>query len=70
MARIRHDYGAFSLVQLTGEQETSLREAGYAIRILEDADRIGLGPYSFTVPAGPAGLPADLVGRERREEFD
>ncbi len=70
VARIRHDYGAFSLVQLTGEQETSLREAGYAIRILEDADRIGLGPYSFTVPAGPAGLPADLVGRERREEFD
>ena len=70
MARIRHNYGALSLVQLTGEQEASLRDAGYAVRILEDADRIGLGPYSFTVPAGPVGLPADLVGRERREEFD
>ncbi|MCI0409361.1 MAG: hypothetical protein L0191_12520, partial [Acidobacteria bacterium] len=70
VARLRHDYGALSLVELTGGQEAALRDAGYAVRILEDADRIGLGPYSFTVPGGPAGLPADLVGRDRREEFD
>ena len=70
VARIRHNYGVLSLVQLTGEQEASLREAGYAVRILEDADRIGLGPYSFTVPAGPVGLPPDLVWRDRREELD
>src|SRR5258705_11821474 len=40
VARLRHNYGVFSLVQLTGEQEASLREAGYVVRILEDADRI------------------------------
>jgi subtilisin-like proprotein convertase family protein len=70
VVRLRHNYGAVSLVQLTGEQEAALRDAGYAVRILEDADRIGLGPYSFTVPTGPSGLPIDLVKRERREETD
>src|SRR6185436_648039 len=70
VVRLRHNYGAVSLVQLTGEQEAALRDAGYAVRVLEDADRIGLGPYSFTVPTGPSGLPIDLVKRERREETD
>ena len=66
VARIRHDYGAFSLVQLTWEQESALRAAGYEIEILEGADRIGVGPYSFSLPAGPGNLPGDLTWKESR----
>ncbi|HEU5179998.1 MAG TPA: S8 family serine peptidase [Candidatus Polarisedimenticolia bacterium] len=66
VARLRHDYGPFSLVQLTWEQESALRAAGYEIDILEGADRIGIGPYSFSLPAGPGNLPADLTWKESR----
>lgn len=68
VAALRHDYGVFSLVQVTEEQAASLREAGYTVRILEGAERIAVGRYSFSVPAGPAGLPADLLRRERKED--
>ena len=66
VAGIRHDYGAFSLVQLSWEQEAALRGAGYDVRIVEGADRIGLGDYSFTLPGGPEGLPIDLTWKESR----
>src|SRR5881628_1957505 len=68
VSQLRHNYGAYSLVRLTENQEAALREDGYQVRILEDPDRIGVGPYSFTIPAGPSGLPADLLWREKRGE--
>jgi len=68
VAALRHDYGAFSLVQLTEAQEAALREAGYTVRIFEGADRIAVGRYSFEIPEGPVGLPADLTWQERKEE--
>jgi subtilisin-like proprotein convertase family protein len=70
VARVRHDYGRFSLVQLSWEQEAALREAGYDVEILEGADRIGVGPYSFTLPAGPENLPADLIWKDSRAPRD
>src|SRR5262245_32784280 len=66
VSRIRHDYGTFTLVELSWEQEGALRSAGYEVRIVEGADRIGIGPYSFTLPGGPQSLPADLTWKETR----
>ena len=63
VVQLRHDYGNFSLVRLSPAQESALREAGYEVRVFEDSDRIGVGAFSFTVPAGPVGLPADLSWR-------
>jgi len=61
VVRIRHDYGRSVLVEMTREQELLLREAGYEVHLVENGRRIGLGRYSFDVPAGPQGLPSDLL---------
>src|SRR5437773_6659172 len=53
VASIRHDYGRFILARFTDGQEEALRAGGYAVRVFEDPERVGLGYYSFHVPAGP-----------------
>jgi subtilisin-like proprotein convertase family protein len=68
VAQVRHDYGRFLLARLTTEQEEALRAAGYGVRIFENPDRVGLGPYSFRVPPGPVNLPPDLTADESRAQ--
>jgi subtilisin-like proprotein convertase family protein len=66
VAEVRHDYGRSLLVRLSRQQEEALRAVGYAVRTFEDPERVGLGYYSFRVPPGPLGLPADLTADESR----
>ena len=68
VAQVRHDYGRFLLARFTPGQEKALRAAGYAVRVFEDPQRVGLGFYSFRVPPGPLDLPPDLVVDESRFE--
>src|SRR6266850_7988686 len=68
VTRVRHDYGRFILARLTTKQEDALRGAGYQVRIFEDPERVGIGPFAFRVPPGPVGLPTDLTVDESRSE--
>src|SRR5437867_10940788 len=68
VTQVRHNYGRSLLVRVSREQEEAIRASGYAVRVFDDPERVGLGAYSFHVPAGPQNLPADLIADESRQE--